>query len=145
MSSPGGHHFGTKTWAYPTAFRFQCWDTSGQTTSWLGMQPHPSTDRMPKVERSSQPPVNTPLDMTLPTRGTRPSSIHQWAGTSPSHQEACTSLWPDLTHQKSDIRSKRKYIPAACRKETTNTKFDKMRWPKNMVQTKEQENTEKNN
>jgi len=30
--------------------------------------------------------------MALLTRGTRPSSICQWAGTSPFHQEVCTSL-----------------------------------------------------
>ena len=31
------------------------------------------------------PPINTPLAMTLPTRGKRPGSTHQWAGTHPSH------------------------------------------------------------
>ena len=36
--------------------------------------------------------VNIPHDTALPTRGTKPSSTHQWAGTRPSHQEACTNL-----------------------------------------------------
>ena len=47
-----------------------------------------------KVVLSSQPPLNTPLDMVLPTKQTRPSSTHQGVGTSPSHQEACTSPGP---------------------------------------------------
>ena len=51
--------------------------------------------------------------MALPTRGTRPSSTHQWAGTSPSHQEACTSLRTNLTHQRAQTRSKRSYDPTA--------------------------------
>ena len=47
-------------------------------------------------------------------RGTRLSSIHQWAGTSPSHQEACTSLLESLIHQEADSRSKKNYNPADC-------------------------------
>ena len=34
--------------------------------------------------------------------------------TSPSHQEACTSLLDRLTHQKAESRSKKNYSPAAC-------------------------------
>ena len=59
--------------------------------------------------------------MTLPTRGTRPSYTHQWAGTSPSHQEACTSLLDSLIHEGADNRSKKNYNLAACRMETTIT------------------------
>ena len=35
--------------------------------------------------------LNTPHDMALLTRETRPSSTQQWAGTSLFHQEPCTS------------------------------------------------------
>ena len=59
-------------------------------------------DRLPKVVLSSQPPQNTPRDKDLPTRGTRPNSTDQRASTSPSHQEACTSPWINLTHQKQE-------------------------------------------
>ena len=111
--------------AYPIDYKFQCWNASGQTTSRIGTQPfyslHPIADRVPKATLSSQPPLNTQLDMTLPTRGTRPSSTHQWEGTNPSYQEGCTSLTIDLTHQRADTKSKRSYNPPACRKETTNT------------------------
>ena len=84
VSSPGGHHFGTKTWPYPTAYRFQCWNTSGQTTSRLGTPL--SADRWPTAILKTQPPLNILLDMTLPNRRTRSSSTQQWEGTSPSHQ-----------------------------------------------------------
>ena len=33
VSSPGGHHSGTKTWPDPSACRLQCRDTSGLTTN----------------------------------------------------------------------------------------------------------------
>ena len=81
MSSPGGHHFDTKTWLHPIACRLQCWDTSGQTTNRVGKEPHPSADRLPKIFRSPQPSLNTPLDTALPTRGIRPSSTHKGTDT----------------------------------------------------------------
>ena len=49
--------------------------------------------------------------MALSTRGPRPSSTHQRTGTSPSHQEACTSLQTSLTHQWAETRSKKTKIP----------------------------------
>ena len=109
----------------PTAYsyRLQCWDASGHTTNRVGTQPHPSSDRLPKVIQSQQPPINTPLEMALPTRGTRPSSTHQRADTSPSHQEACTSPWANLTHQGADTRTKKNYSPAAWGTETSNTQI----------------------
>ena len=98
VSSPGGCHFGTETRPHPTAFRLQYWDASSQTTNKVRTQPHPSADRLPKVVLSLQSPLNTPVDMALPTRGTTPSSPHQWADTSLSYQEACTSPWTNLTN-----------------------------------------------
>ena len=121
VSSPGGRHFGTETWPHPTACRIQCWDASGQTTNRVGTQPQPSTDRLPKVVLSSHPPLDTPLDMALPIRGTRSSSTHKWADTSRSHEETCTSPWTNLTHQGADTRSKKNYSPAAQGTEPTNT------------------------
>ena len=114
-------HFGTKTWSHPTACRFQCWNASGQTTNKIGTQPDSTADRLPKVLMSSQPPQNTPFDTALPTRVTKPSSTHHSADTSPSHQEAYTSPWTNITHLGADTRSKRYYDPAVCREDTTNT------------------------
>ena len=39
------------------------------------------------------------LDMALPTKVPRHTSTYQWAGSGPSHQEACTSLQISLTYQ----------------------------------------------
>ena len=58
--------------------------------------------------------------MAQTTRETRPGSTHQWAGTSPSHQEVCTNFLYGLIHQKADSRSKN-YSLAACETETTAT------------------------
>ena len=41
--------------------------------------------------------------------------------TSPSHQEACTSLLDSLIHQRADSRSKKNCNPAACGMKTTFT------------------------
>ena len=65
-----------------------------QPTRW---EYSPTHWQLPKVILSPQPPLDTPLDTALPTRGTRPSSTLPWAGTSPSHQEACTSPWTNLS------------------------------------------------
>ena len=53
---------------------------SSQTTKRVGTQPHPSADSLVKDSLSPQPPLDTSLDMALPTRGPGPSSTHQWAG-----------------------------------------------------------------
>ena len=76
--------FLTKTWPHPIACRLQSWDASGQTTNRMGTRPHSSVDRLPKVVLNQQLPANIFRDMGLPTRGTRSSSTHQWAGTNPS-------------------------------------------------------------
>ena len=62
VNSPRGWHFGTKTWLHPTAWRLQCWDASGQAANWVGTQPHPSADRLPKDFLNPQPPLDIPLD-----------------------------------------------------------------------------------
>ena len=95
-------------------------DTSHPITIKTETQPHPSADRLHKLELSSQTPKTQHLTCSCP-RGKRFSSTHQSTGTSPSHQEAYTRPCINLTHQGEDNRSKRNYDPAACRKETINT------------------------
>ena len=141
MSCPRGCHIGTETWPHPTACRLQCWDASVQSTKKVGTQPNSSVDRLPEVILSLELPLNTPFDMTLPSRGTRPSYTHQWASISSSHQEVCSSPWINLIHQGAYTRSKRDCNPAACGVETTNRKFDKIRWQKNTFQMMEQDKT----
>lgn len=57
MSSPGGYHFLTKTWPYPTACKLQCWNASVQTTNRIGTLPHLSTDKLINVFLSTQMPA----------------------------------------------------------------------------------------
>ena len=85
--------------ATPSCLQAPVLNASCQTTSKTGTQTHPSTDRLPKVVLSSQTSQNTPPETALPIRGTISSSTHQNTGTSPSHQEAYTSHWTNLTHQ----------------------------------------------
>ena len=44
VNSPRGHHFGNETWLYPTAYRLQFWEASGQTTNEVGIEPYQLTD-----------------------------------------------------------------------------------------------------
>ena len=69
----------------------------------------------------------------LPTKGTRPSSNHQWVGTSPSHQEACISLLDQPHPPGADGRSKNHH-PA--HRNHNYRKSDRMRQQKDMLQTK---------
>ena len=119
VSSCGGWHFGTKTWPHPAVHRLKCWEALRQTTQWAGTQSNPSADRLPKDFLSSQPPLDTPLDMVLSIRGPTPSSTHQGTGTSPSHQEACTSLYTRLTYQGAVTRRKLQF--RSLQTESTNT------------------------
>ena len=100
-------------------------------------QLHTSADRLPKVILRRQLPLNT-HGIALPTWETRPSSTHQWAGTSPSHQEAWTSPWISL-NKRASTRSKGYHNPSACGMENTNRNLDKMKWQRNMFQMKGQD------
>ena len=55
----------------------------------VGIQPHPSANKLPKILLDTQPLLITPRDKVPPSRGARLSSTCQWKGTSSSHQEAC--------------------------------------------------------
>ena len=89
-SSPRNLHLNAKTQLHSMTSKLQWLDTSCQTTSKTGTQPHRLAERLPKII-SPQTPQNTPPDMVLPTRKTRCSLIHQNTGTSPLHQEAYTT------------------------------------------------------
>ena len=54
-------------------------------------------------------------------RGKRLSSNRQSTDTKPSHRDAYTSPWTNLTYQGTDNRSKRNCNPATCEKETIKT------------------------
>ena len=50
----------------PIDNRSQFWNVSGQTTTKIGTQSHPSADRVPKDILNSQPPINILLTWTWP-------------------------------------------------------------------------------
>ena len=127
-------------WPHPTACRFQYWDTLGQTTNRVGTQPHPSEVRLPKDVLSPQLPLDTPIVTARPTRGSRLSSTHQWAGTSPSHQEVCASL----AHQGADTSSKKTRIQQPVELSPETQTFRQNEMAEDYV-AKEQEKTQKKN
>ena len=128
VSSPRGCHSGIKTQPYPIIYRFHCWNTSGQTTSRVGTQTHPSAERVPEAILSSQPPINMP-PWHGPAHQRDKTQIHPPVGRLwfPPNQETCTSLRTNLNHQMADNRSRRNYDPPASRKETTNTE-SQIKW-----------------
>ena len=79
--------FGIEIWPYPTACGIQCWDTRVQTTNQEGCSTSDQRTAYPKNFLNPQPPLHMPLDTPLRTRGPRPSSTHQWAGSNSFHQE----------------------------------------------------------
>ena len=91
---------------------------------WLkGWQHIPTYQQVGCLESSwaHRCPLNTPLNMAQHTRGTKPSSTHNWGRNSPSHQETCTNLLDSLIHQRAERRSKDNYNHAACGRETAIT------------------------
>ena len=109
MRSPGGRHFDTKTWHYPTACRLQSWDASGQTTNREGIQAHPSADRLPKLFLSPQPPLNTSLTWPCPPEGQGPA---------PPTSGQAPVLLTRKPAQPSRLASPT-YNPAACSPQST--------------------------
>ena len=82
MHFSGGGHFG-KIW--PT---HHYWEALGEMIIQVWSQPHPSVTGCLKTSSGIQPPPILPRDKAPPIRGIGLSPISQWAGTSPSHQEA---------------------------------------------------------
>ena len=102
LSSPDGHHSGIETWPY-----------SGSC-----LRPDNQQDRntAPPISRqgaSSHTELTATYKHTLLTTGTRPSSTHQWAGTSATFQEVCRIT---MIQPRAYTRSKRSYYsPLVCK------------------------------
>ena len=113
VSSPRGCHFGTENWPHPTAYRPPVLGCLRPNNQQGGNTAPTSSRQAAKFVLSQQPPMKTHFDMAMLTRRTRLISTHQWAGTSPSHQQSCRSQWTNLNHQEADTRTKKNYNPAA--------------------------------
>ena len=102
-------------------------NSSWQTNSKTRTQAHPSADGLPKVILSSQTPQNTSPKVALPIRETRPSSIYERAGTSPSHQDAYTNPWTNLTHWGQTSVARGTLTLQPVERDHKHSKLDKMR------------------
>ena len=111
MSSPGSCHFG-KIWPHSSELR-----SLRANNNRVGTQSHPSAKRLPEVLLRKQSPLITPRDKALPTRGTRLSSIYQWAGTNPSHQEACHKPLFQLHPQRGRHQKQESLQPSSQQKD----------------------------
>ena len=110
---PGVCHFG-KIWPHTSGLR-----NSRPNNTQVGTQPHLSANRLLKVLPSTQLPLIKSWDKFPPTRGTRLSSNYQWAGTSPSHQEACYKPLYKFHSQGSRNKKQERLQLCTCKKETT--------------------------
>ena len=124
----------TKTWPHPTAQSLRPNNQQGGNTA------HLSPDGLYKLHLRQEPPLDTPLDTALPTRGTRHSSAHQCTGTSASNQEACTSLL-DQTHPLGGKYQKQEELQSCGlqKGDHKHRELDKMRCQRNMFQKKVQD------
>ena len=108
----------------------------------MGTRPHSSVDMLPKVVLNQQLPANIFCDMALPTRGTRSSSTHQWAGINPCTRKPAQSPWTNFTHQGADSKQKEELQHCNLRsREHKHRMLDKMSQQRNMFQTKDQVKT----
>ena len=108
--------------------------------------PHPSVNRLPKEPPGTQPPLISPRDKAPPTRGIGISSTYQWAGTTPSHQEAYSKPplprpIPTSATRGADTRSKRGYNSIVCKRGDHTKNLYKMKRQRFMTQIREQEET----
>ena len=68
-----------------------------------------------------------PLDMALPPRRTKPSFTHQWAGASPSNQEACTNFLASPTRwQTAEARRTTTLPPAEWKQQLQKVRQNEM-------------------
>ena len=81
-----------------------------------------AVNRLPKDPPGTQPqlPLISPRDKAPPIRGIGSNTTYQWAGISPSHQEAYSKPLYQLQPQEgADARSRRGYNSIICKKVTT--------------------------
>ena len=105
MPFSGGGHFG-KIWPHPSVLR-----SPRQNNNPGGITALPLTTQLPRI---------SPRDKAPSTIGIRIGSTYQWAGISPTHQEAYSKP-PYLTSatRGADTRSKRGYDSIIHKKVTT--------------------------
>ena len=138
MCSSRGSHFG-KIWPYPSVLR-----SPRRKNNPGGSQPKPSVNRLPKDPPGTQPPLTSHRDKAPHTRGIEISPTYQWAGTSPSHQEA-NSKSPYQLHPQGDQTSEVRGATTLLSAKRDHTKKPiKVKRQRTITWIKEQEKPQKN-
>ena len=104
-------------------------------------QPHPSVSRLPKDPPGTQPPLISPRDKVPSTRGIRISSTYQWAGASPSCQEAYNKPLYQLQPQGGQTPEVKEATTLLSVKRSPHQKPIKMKRQRTITQIREQEKT----
>ena len=97
---------------------------SEQATSRIGIQPHLRANRMLQVVLSSQLTINTPLDMALPTKGTRSKSTHRGQEPVPSTRKPAQTPEPTLhaRQQTPEARTTTLQLVETCTQARSNVR-----------------------
>ena len=108
-------------------WRQSSWEYSSACFLFGKIWPHPSVNRLPKDPEGTQPPLISPRDKALPTRGIGISPTYQWAGTSPSHQEAYSKPQYQLQPQGGETPEVREATTLLSAKRSPHQKPIKMK------------------
>ena len=123
---------------------YQHSEVPGQTAIQVGSQLHPSVNRLPKDPLGTQLPLISSRDKAPPTRGIGVSSTYQWAGISPSHQEAYSKPLYQLQPQGGQTPEVRETTTLLSAKRRPHQKPIKMKRQRTVTQIREQEKTPEN-
>ena len=133
-STPGSHHFLTKTRLLPAAYELQCWDTSGQTSN----QGRNIADRLLKVLMSSQLPTkHTPWHGPAYQRDK--TQLHSPGGRNQSCPAA--SLYKSLKHASTMGQRAETRRTTTLQPEEWKLQSQKVEWQRKMSQMKENDKT----
>uniref|UniRef100_A0A8D0V6K8 L1 transposable element RRM domain-containing protein n=1 Tax=Sus scrofa TaxID=9823 RepID=A0A8D0V6K8_PIG len=131
MPFSGGAHFGKMRSCRPN-------------NNHVGSQPCPSVNRLPKDPLGTQPPLFSPRDKAPPTRGIGISSTYQWAGISPSQQEAYSKPPYQLQSQGGQTPEVREATTLLSEKRSPHQKPIKMKRQRTRTQMREKGKTPEN-
>ena len=134
-SSRGGH-FG-KIWPHPSALRCPRPNNNPGGITAPPISKQASYRHSPLTSPGTRPPLFSPRDKAPPTRGIRISSTCQGAGSSPSHQEACSKPPYPLQPQEGWTSG----VQLLSAKRRPHQKPMKMKRQRTIPQTREQEKT----
>ena len=124
--------------AIPNSLQALVLERLRRTTSKIGTQPRSSADRLPKAILSQQPPLNTNLNMAMPSREQDPAPpTRGQTPVPPTRKPAQVSGTTSPTRRQTPERGA--IIMQPTERRLKHRKLDNMTWQRNMSQTKEQD------